>query len=69
MRLTLDGGRLYVYSDGVSEGHLATGGMLGAEGLRRLIDACADAPPSAQIDAITAALARAVQEQHQWART
>ena len=58
MRLTLDGGRLYVYSDGVSEGHLATGGMLGAEGLRRLIDACADAPPSAQIAAITAALAR-----------
>ena len=57
-RLSLDGGRLYVYSDGVSEGHTASGSMLGADGLRALLEGCADADPAAQVAAIASALAR-----------
>ena len=56
-RLNLNGGRLYVYSDGVSEGRALSGGMLGIDGLRQLLDGCAESAPEAQLATITAALA------------
>lgn len=56
-RLNLDGGRLYVYSDGVSEGRALSGDMLGIDGLRQLLDGCAESAPEAQLATITAALA------------
>ena len=39
--LSLDGGALYLFTDGVTDSRTAGGGMLGLEGLREVVEACA----------------------------
>lgn len=55
-RLPLADGRLYVFSDGVTEGRLSGGGMLGLAGLKTLLDQHADGSCEQQLDAVAAAL-------------
>ncbi|MHC8510404.1 MAG: SpoIIE family protein phosphatase [Rhodospirillales bacterium] len=55
--IRLDGGALYVFTDGVTEGY--TGGKkseLGVEGVKHILDGCADAPPRERLAAFAAAL-------------
>lgn len=56
--LSLAGGRLYLYTDGVSEGRTGSGGMLGVEGLQGLLDAAAALPVTAQLESVADALRR-----------
>lgn len=55
-RLMLAGGCLYVFTDGVSEGQKADGGMLGVDGLKALLDARSDEPPAQQLAGVADAL-------------
>ncbi len=57
-RVRLDGGRLYVFTDGVTEGRTEQGGMLGLEGLMALLDRHADLPSDAQLACVADALNR-----------
>ena len=57
-RLQLDGGRLYVFTDGVTEGWEADGRMLELAGLQGLLDKYAAQSPAAQLVAVANALAR-----------
>ncbi|MGB0669876.1 MAG: ATP-binding SpoIIE family protein phosphatase [Rhodospirillales bacterium] len=44
--IELDGGQLYAFTDGVTEGYLESGDMLGSDGVRRrILDHCRDALP------------------------
>ena len=45
-RLRLDGGRLYIFTDGVTEGWAAEGGMLELFGLKALLDKHSLLPPA-----------------------
>lgn len=54
-RLTLAGGRLFIFTDGVTEGKTASG-MLGIDGLMALLDESADAGAEAQLAAVSATL-------------
>jgi sigma-B regulation protein RsbU (phosphoserine phosphatase) len=47
--LRLNSGRLFVFTDGVTEGRTANGEMLGLPGLLALLDENADAAPAAQL--------------------
>ena len=51
-RLTLAGGRLFVFTDGVTEGKTA-GGMLGIDGLKALLDRHAGGDAEAQLAAVS----------------
>ena len=53
---SIEGGCLYLYTDGVSEACGAAGTMLGVDGLKALIDANACQPPGARLAAIADAL-------------
>ncbi len=55
-RIALDGGELYVFSDGLTEYHYVTGERLGVEGLILLIEALADAPLAHRLEALLATL-------------
>lgn len=55
--LRLDGGALYVVSDGVTEGRLPSGEPLGQEGLVRLLEAHAGLPAAGRLDAVVRAFA------------
>ena len=57
-RLQLAGGRLYIFTDGVTEGRDAQGEMLGLDGLQKLLDVCAGMSASAQLAAVASALKR-----------
>lgn len=57
-RLQLAGGRLYVFTDGVTEGHDESGAMLELAGLKRLLERNAALPAAAQLTAVAAALNR-----------
>jgi len=57
-RLSLAGGRLYVFTDGVTEGWTEDGGMLGTEGLQALLDALAGLTPPDQLARVADALTR-----------
>ena len=57
-RLRLDGGRLYLFTDGVTEGWDADGRMLELSGLKNLLDKYAAQSPAAQLVAVANALAR-----------
>jgi sigma-B regulation protein RsbU (phosphoserine phosphatase) len=57
-RLALSGGRLYVFTDGVTEGHSEGGGMLELSGLQALLDKHAVMPPAEQLERIAEALVR-----------
>ena len=57
-RLQLDGGRLYLFTDGVTEGWEADGRMLELAGLQGLLDIYAAQPPARQLAGVADALAR-----------
>ncbi len=50
--LALDGGELYVFSDGLTEYHYVSGERLGVEGLVQLIEALAEAPLARRLEAL-----------------
>lgn len=54
----LDGGRLYVFTDGVTEGLLPGGGRLGVEGLRKQLTEHAALAPPERLEAVLAPLQR-----------
>src|SRR5690606_22104730 len=56
--LELDGGALYAFSDGVTEGTLAGGGKMGADGLKRALAPIAGQPLHERITAVARLLAR-----------
>ena len=57
-RLSLDGGRLYLFTDGVTEGLTDEGGMLGLSGLKARLDGSSSWSPGDQLDHVAAALIR-----------
>jgi sigma-B regulation protein RsbU (phosphoserine phosphatase) len=57
-RLQLAGGRLYVFTDGVTEGRAEDGSMLGLSGLQALLDKHAMLAPADQLERIAEALIR-----------
>lgn len=54
----LDGGALYLFSDGVTEGKLADGKMLGADGVRAILDENADMSLPTRLGSVVAGLNR-----------
>ncbi|MGE5384509.1 MAG: PP2C family protein-serine/threonine phosphatase [Betaproteobacteria bacterium] len=54
-RLRLDGGRLYLFTDGVTEGY-TEGGMLGLDGLKALLDRLAGLPAAGQLACVAEVL-------------
>jgi sigma-B regulation protein RsbU (phosphoserine phosphatase) len=54
----LDGGRLYVFTDGVTEGWAEDGAMFGLAGLRTLLDTHAGLAPADQLARVADALVR-----------
>ncbi len=57
-RLTLADGRLYLFTDGVTEGWTGDGGMLGVTGLQALLDKLSELPPADQLARVAEALTR-----------
>jgi len=55
-RLELDGGELYVFTDGLTEYRYVSGERLGVEGLIQLIEALAEAPLALRLEALLATL-------------
>lgn len=51
--LSLDGGSLYVFTDGVTEGYLEDGSEFGADGLEALLTEMASSPASDRLAAVT----------------
>ena len=56
--LTLDGGRLYLFTDGVTEGWARDGSMLELFGLKALLDRHSLLPPADQLACVAEALVR-----------
>ena len=56
--MALDGGTLYVFTDGVTEGRANGGGMLGVEGLKELLDRSDALPAGERLQRIADALSR-----------
>jgi sigma-B regulation protein RsbU (phosphoserine phosphatase) len=52
LRLSLDGGTLYVFTDGLTEGYTPTGAPLGVEGLKKLLAEAAALPAGDRIDRV-----------------
>lgn len=61
-RLELNGGSLYFYTDGCTEGRLLDGSALGADGLRRLISRHSGDPAPARLAAVAQELTQAGDE-------
>ena len=57
-RLQLGGGRLYLFTDGVTEGWEEDGSMLELAGLKTLLDKHASLPPADQLACVAEALVR-----------
>jgi len=55
-RIALDGGELYVFTDGLTEYRYVSGERLGVEGLVLLIEALAEAPLARRLEALLATL-------------
>lgn len=62
-RVHLDGGRLYLFPDGVTEGE-AEGGMLGLDGLKALLDRLAGQPVEDQLSGVAEVLTRSGERLH-----
>ena len=62
--LTLAGGRLYLFTDGVTEGTTESGDMLALSGVQRLLDAVANELPVMQLARVAAALQRSGERLH-----
>jgi sigma-B regulation protein RsbU (phosphoserine phosphatase) len=56
--IRLDGGALYLFSDGVTEGKLANGEMLGADGVRKILDETEDMSLGKRLETVVAGLNR-----------
>jgi sigma-B regulation protein RsbU (phosphoserine phosphatase) len=54
IELRLDGGALWLVTDGVTEGRVRDGGELGVEGLRALVSRLAGRPPEERLAAVVA---------------
>jgi sigma-B regulation protein RsbU (phosphoserine phosphatase) len=52
IELSLGGGSLYIFSDGVTEGRIDGGGPLGVEGLKALLHELAELSPAERIDVL-----------------
>lgn len=52
VNLSLAGGSLYVFSDGITEGSIADGDRLGVEGFLEMVGELVDRPPRDRLDAI-----------------
>ena len=52
----LGGGALYLFTDGLTEARVVGGGMLGGDGVRRLLDAFAAMPAAERLDAVVSSL-------------
>ncbi len=50
--LSLDGGTLYIFTDGVTEGYIEGGETLEVEGLKAMLDANADMPAADRLNAV-----------------
>ncbi len=57
VEIDLDGGALYVFTDGVTEGRSDAGEMLGAEGIRALLAKYESLPPGERVEATVRPLA------------
>jgi sigma-B regulation protein RsbU (phosphoserine phosphatase) len=57
-QLTLGAGTFYVFTDGITEGRVTTGNMLGVDGLKELVDANADLVPVERLAALVEHLDR-----------
>jgi sigma-B regulation protein RsbU (phosphoserine phosphatase) len=57
-RIQLEGGRLYVFTDGVTEGKTGNGSMLELFGLKALLDALSGLPPVEQLAHVAESLVR-----------
>ena len=57
-RIQLEGGHLYVFTDGVTEGKTGNGSMLELTGLKALLDALSVLPPVEQLAHVAEALVR-----------
>ncbi len=62
--LQLDGGRLYLFTDGVTEGWSEDGSMLELFGLKALLDTYSLLPPAEQLAGVAGALARPGERLH-----
>jgi sigma-B regulation protein RsbU (phosphoserine phosphatase) len=63
-RLSIKGGTLYLYSDGVTEARTPQGDWLQLAGLQRLLGALDDGTPAARLAALVAEIASPSGEQH-----
>jgi len=54
--IDLDGGTLYLFTDGLTEARTADGGMLGADGARSLLDTFAAMPADERLQAVASSL-------------
>jgi len=61
---TLQGGTLYIFTDGVTEGKLDTGEPLGVQGFKKAISRHADDPADKRIQSIISMLRDCVQQRH-----
>ena len=60
----LDGGTLYIFTDGVTEGELADGSQLGTDGFKRIIREHIELPVAERIAAIVSALEDTGRKRH-----
>lgn len=60
----LDGGTLYIFTDGVTEGDLVDGSQLGTDGFKRIIRERIDLPVAERIAAIVSALGDTGRKRH-----
>jgi sigma-B regulation protein RsbU (phosphoserine phosphatase) len=60
----LDGGTLYIFTDGVTEGHLQDGSRLTVEGFQTIISERASLTAAGRIDAVVAALTDTGRKRH-----
>ena len=52
VEIDLQGGALYLFTDGVTEGHLEDGSMLGQDGLREILDRASSKPLKERVDTV-----------------
>jgi sigma-B regulation protein RsbU (phosphoserine phosphatase) len=62
--LYLDGGTLYIFTDGVTEGDLADGSRLEVEGFKRIVEERAGEPPGERIQAVVSMLRDTGRKRH-----
>jgi len=63
-QFTLDGGTLYIFTDGVTEGRLITGQRLGVEGIKAIITRHAGNPSAKRIQSVVSTLGDFGEQRH-----